>query len=189
MEEMKNVSKITLRQYEAMSEDLRVEILDGVAYNMASPSQVHQSLVTELLFELRRYIGENGGKCKVFTAPFDVKLCDEKDEKGLVIVQPDLLIVCDPEKLDGKRCNGAPDFVLEIVSESDPAHDYLTKLNYYSKAKVREYWIVDPLQKTVTVYWFDEESFFCRYFTFNDKVKVNIYDDLAIDFAEIMGRI
>ena len=174
------VQLITLKQYEDFPEEKRVEVFDGVVYDMASPSQIHQTILTELLVMLRNYIKSKGGNCSVFPAPFDVKLSD----KPLTIVQPDIMVICDKAKLDGKRCNGAPDFVIEIVSPSNPADDYIRKLYYYKNAKVREYWIVDPRRKSVTVNYFEEDILSIPY-TFDSTIKVNIYDDLFINFAEI----
>lgn len=170
-----------LRQYESMPEEQRMEVFDGIAYNMASPSQLHQSILTELLVSLRNYIRKNNGSCSVFPAPFDVKLNDSP----LTIVQPDLMIVCDRDKLDGKRCNGAPDFIIEIVSPGNPSDDYIRKLYYYKNYGVREYWIVDPQRKTVTVNYFENDLLNVPY-TFDSVIKVNIYDDLYIDFSEIV---
>lgn len=99
-----------MEQYEALPEEKRAEVFDGIVYDMVSPSQVHQTILTELLVSLHNYIGRKGGNCSVFPAPFDVKLND----KPLTIVQPDLMIVCDKNKLDGKRCNGSPDFIIEL---------------------------------------------------------------------------
>lgn len=115
---------------------------------MASPSQIHQTILTELLVSIRNYLRKKGSECQVFPAPFDVKLSDGP----LTIVQPDLMVVCDKNKLDGKRCNGAPDFIIEIVSPSNPSDDYIRKLYYYKNAGVREYWIVDPRTEKVIVY-------------------------------------
>ena len=170
-----------LRQYESMPEEQRMEVFDGIAYNMASPSQLHQSILTELLVSLRNYIRKNNGGWSVFPAPFDVKLNDSP----LTIVQPDLMIVCDRDKLDGKRCNGAPDFIIEIVSPGNPSDDYIRKLYYYKNYGVREYWIVDPQRKTVTVNYFENDLLNVPY-TFDSVIKVNIYKDLYIDFSEIV---
>jgi Uma2 family endonuclease len=171
---------ITLEQYEALPEDTRVEVFEGVAYDMAGPSEIHQTILVELLTILNNYIKSKKGSCRVFPAPFDVKLTDNP----LTIVQPDLMIVCDRSKLDGKRCNGAPDFIIEIVSPGNPADDYIRKLYYYKNAGVREYWIVDPRRKTVTVNYFDENLLDIHY-SFDSTIKVNIYDDLYINFSDI----
>ena len=171
---------LTLEQYEALPEDLRVEVFDGVVYDMASPSQEHQTISMELSTVLNTYIRGKKGSCRVFHAPFDVKLNDTP----LTIVQPDLMIVCDKDKLDGRRCNGAPDFIIEIVSPGNPADDYIRKLYYYKNAGVREYWIVDPRRKIVTVNYFEGNMLNIQY-SFDSTIKVNIYEDLYINFADI----
>lgn len=171
---------ISLEQYEALPEDIRAEVFDGQIYYMASPSQEHQTISTELTTILNSYIKSSNGTCRVFHAPFDVKLSD----RPLTIVQPDLMIICDRDKLDGKRCNGAPDFIIEIVSPGNPADDYIRKLYYYKNAGVREYWIVDPRRKTVTVNYFEGNMLNVQYF-FDSTIKVNIYDDLLINFPDI----
>ena len=171
---------LTLEQYEALPEDLRVEVFDGVVYDMASPSQEHQTISMELSTVLNTYIRGKKGSCRVFHAPFDVKL----SEQPLTIVQPDLMIVCDKDKLDGKRCNGAPDFIIEIVSPANPADDYIRKLYYYKNAGVREYWIVDPRRKNVTINFFEGNTLNVQY-SFDSVIKVNIYDDLYINFSDI----
>ncbi len=171
---------ITLEQYEALPEGIRAEVFDGVAYDMASPSQIHQTLSMELSNIIYNYTKHKKGSCQVFSAPFDVKLSD----KPLTIVQPDIMVICDKNKLDGKRCNGAPDFIIEIVSPGNPADDYIRKLYYYKNYGVREYWIVDPERETVTVNYFEDNIINVQY-TFNSIIRVSIYDDLLIDFSEI----
>ena len=171
---------ITLELYDALPAEKRVEVFDGIIYNMASPSQIHQTILTELLVSIRNYLREKGGECQVFPAPFDVKLSDNP----LTIVQPDIMVVCDKNKLDGKRCNGAPDFIIEIVSPGNPSDDYIRKLYYYKNAGVREYWIVDPRTEKVTVYYLEQADFQMESYTFQDKIKVNLYGDLYISFQE-----
>ncbi|MCD8326890.1 MAG: Uma2 family endonuclease [Lachnospiraceae bacterium] len=173
-------SLITLEQYETLPEDRRVEVFDGVIYDMASPSQDHQTISTELTTALNNYIRSQKGSCRVFHAPFDVKLSDSP----LTIVQPDIMIICDKSKLDGKRCNGAPDFIIEIVSPGNASDDYIRKLYYYKNAGVREYWIVDPRRRRVVVNYFEEEALNIPY-TFDSTIKVHIYEDLFIDFSQI----
>ena len=94
------------------------------------------------------------------------------------------MVICDKNKLDGKRCNGAPDFIIEIVSPSNPTDDYIRKLYYYQNYGVREYWIVDPRRKTVTVNYFARNIISVPY-PFDSIIKVNIYEDLFINFSEI----
>lgn len=174
------VNSITLAQYEALPEDKRVEVFDGVICDMASPSQAHQTISMELSTLINTYIKKKKGSCHVFTAPFDVKLSDHP----LTIVQPDIMVICDKNKLDGKRCNGAPDFIIEIVSPGNPADDYIRKLYHYKNVGVREYWIVDPNRQLVTVNYFEANMLTIQY-SFDSIIKVNIYDDLLISFSEI----
>lgn len=172
---------IILEQYENLPENVRAEVFEGQIYYMASPSQIHQTILTELLVSIRSYLKKKDGSCQVFPAPFDVKLSDYP----LTIVQPDIMVICDKDKLDGKRCNGAPDFIIEIISPSNPSDDYIRKLYYYKNYGVREYWIVDPRDQTILVYFLEQDSFHVQHYTFQDKIKVNIYDDLWIDFTEL----
>ena len=174
----------TLEQYEALPEDIRAEVFDGQIFYMAGPSQDHQTISMELSTIINTYIKNKHGSCKVFHAPFDVKLSDTP----LTIVQPDIMVVCDKNKLDGKRCNGAPDFIIEIVSDSNAADDYIRKLYYYKNYGVREYWIVDPRRKTVTVNYFEEDILNIPY-TFDSIIKVYIYDDLYINFSDIARQL
>lgn len=171
---------ITLEQYDALPESRRAEVFDGVVYDMASPSQIHQALSMELSNILYNYMKSKKGGCQVFHAPFDVKLSDQP----LTIVQPDIMVICDKDKLDGKRCNGAPDFIIEIVSPGNPSDDYIRKAYYYKNAGVREYWIVDPRRKIVTVNYFEANLVSVQY-PFDSIIKVNIYEDLLINFSEI----
>lgn len=172
---------ITLEQYETLPEHRRAEVFEGVVYDMASPSQIHQTLSMELSNIIYNYIKNRKGTCRIFSAPFDVKLSD----KPLIIVQPDIMVICNRNQLDGQRCNGAPDFVIEIISPGNPADDYIRKLYYYKNYGVREYWIADPQRQKVTVYSLSQADFEMETYTFQDKIKVNIFDGLYIDFAEL----
>lgn len=180
MPALQQLDQITLKQYEELPEDQRAEVFEGIVYDMASPSQEHQTISMELSTLINTYIKERNGSCRVFHAPFDVKLSD----KPLTIVQPDIMVICDKNKLDGKRCNGAPDFVIEIVSPGNPADDYIRKLYYYKNAGVREYWIVDPRRKTVTINYFENNMLNIQY-SFDSVIKVNIYENLFINFSDI----
>ena len=171
---------ITLEQYEAFPEEKRVEVFEGIVYDMASPSQIHQSISMQLSTVINNYILRKKGPCSIFSAPFDVKLSD----KPLIIVQPDIMVICNKDKLDEKRCNGAPDFIIEIVSPGNPTDDYIRKLYYYKNYGVREYWIVDPRRKTITVNYFEGNIVSVQY-PFDSIIKVNIYDDLLINFSDI----
>ncbi|MFR8247758.1 MAG: Uma2 family endonuclease [Lachnospiraceae bacterium] len=148
-------------------------------YTIWRASATHQALSMQLQPQSTPIFFAKG-LLPCFTAPFDVKLSDQP----LTMVQPDIMIICDKDKLDQKRCNGAPDFIIEIVSPSTSSDDYIRKLYYYKTYGVREYWIVDPKRKLVTVNYFEGNLVSVQY-SFDSVIKVNIYDDLFINFAEI----
>lgn len=171
----------TEEDYYNTPEGCRIELIDGQFYNMASPNRIHQEILGTLYVTISNYINSKGGPCHVYPAPFAVKLFD--DIKN--IVEPDISVICDPNKLTDKGCSGAPDWIVEIVSPSDPKHDYIVKLNLYYNAGVREYWIVDPRNNEIHVYNLDNENFTTKTYSFNDTVKAGIYDDLLIDFSKL----
>lgn len=161
-----------------LPEGQRAELIDGQIYYMAPPSTRHQRLLNFINTEINMYIRANNGKCEVFPAPFAVFLIED----NTTYVEPDISVICDPHKITDSGCNGAPDWIIEIISPGNPAHDYVRKLNLYLDAGVREYWIVDPRNQKIFVYYFENKDVKADAYTFQDKVKVNIYDDLWIDF-------
>ena len=171
----------TIKDIYSLPEGTRAELMEGQIFFMAPPSRRHQELVHFLDRIIGNHIVDHQGNCKIYPAPFAVFLT--KDDK--TYLEPDITIVCDAGKLDEKGCKGAPDWIIEIVSPGNSSHDYLRKLNLYADAGVREYWIVNPMKQTVLVYHLEETSFELNTYTFQDKIKVNIYDDLWIDFQEI----
>lgn len=159
----------------------RAELIDGQIYDMAPPSLFQQELVMELSATLRDYIKKNSGSCKVYPAPFAVFL--NQDDHNYV--EPDISVICDPNRINEKGCNGAPDFIIEIVSPSSQRMDYLTKLFKYRTAGVREYWIVNPMKQTVQTYFFGDVEDSNQY-SFDDEISVGIYDDLKICIADLL---
>lgn len=157
----------------------RAELIDGQIYYMTPPTRRHQRFVSKLNQSIANYIDSHNGCCEVYPAPFAVFL-NEDDQN---YVEPDISVICDPNKLTDRGCKGAPDWIIEIVSPSSRRMDYLTKLLKYSSSGVREYWIVDPDKKQIIVYNFVNDDM--TPYTFADSVKVGIYEDLVIDFAEI----
>ena len=164
-----------------LPEGKRAELIDGQIYDMAPPSYQHQRLVMELSSTLRNYIKSKGGPCEVLPAPFAVFL----NQDDYNYVEPDISVICDPSKINDKGCNGAPDFIIEIVSPSSQRMDYLTKLFKYRTAGVREYWIVNPLKQTIQVYSFEGTEDSTQY-SFDDEVTVTIYGDLKICIADLL---
>ena len=171
----------TIDDIYALPEGQRAELIDGQIYDMAPPSPMHQELVMELSATLRDYIKKNGGPCKVYPAPFAVFL--NEDDRNYV--EPDISVICDSSKVDNRGYQGAPDFIIEIVSPSSQRMDYLTKLFKYRTAGVREYWIVNPLQRTVQVYSFEGTEDYTQY-SFDDEITVTIYGDLKICVADLL---
>lgn len=171
----------TEADYYALPEDVRAELIDGQIYYQAAPSRIHQKILGKIHQRIANYIDSKSGSCEVYPAPFAVKLW--KDDK--TIVEPDISVICDHDKLTERGCTGAPDWVIEIVSPGNSSHDYIRKLNLYADAGVREYWIVNPMQQSIFVYHLEKDNFQVKPYTFQDKIKVNIYDDLWIDFQEI----
>lgn len=156
----------------------RAELIDGQIYYMAPPVRKHQEILSFLHATIYNYITQNKGGCKVYPAPFAVFLFAD-DTKYL---EPDISVICNKDKLDDHGCNGAPDWIIEIVSPISRPMDYYTKLSLYRSAGVREYWIVDPMKQTVLVYDMEHTADPASY-SFNDMIKVNIFDNLEIDFS------
>mgnify|MGYP002625745557 CR=1 FL=1 len=178
MEKNNDKRKYTSDEFLAMTDlEGRYELVSGDIYAMSpSPSFIHQKLISRLNIKIGRYIEENHGACEVIVSPSDVKLNDEDT------VQPDLFVVCDPNKFDEHGCVGAPDWVIEILSPSNIDHDMVTKLELYMKAGVREYWIVDPMNKRVLVYPF-EEAKITGIFTFDDEITAGIFRNNEVPLA------
>ncbi len=171
----------TEKDYYNLPEDVRADLIDGQIYYQAAPSRIHQKISSELNATIRNYIRSKKGACDVYAAPFAVKLFD--DDK--TIVEPDISVICDRDKLTDKGCSGAPDWIIEIVSPGNPGHDLIYKLYLYARAGVREYWIVDPRNDTVLVYYLEQKELCAKSYTFQDKIPVNIYADLTIDFQKL----
>jgi Uma2 family endonuclease len=179
----------TYADYLTFTEDQPVEIIDGRIIAMSpAPSRIHQKIIMEVSAEIRNYIKSNNGPCEVYPAPFDVilKTDDEDMSNSKNIVQPDISVICDKNKLTDKGCIGSPDMIVEVVSAFNPSNDYIKKLNLYNIYKVKEYWIVNPMKKNILVYTLTDTGYdMPSVYTFNDKVKVGIYENLEIDFNSI----
>lgn len=173
------IEDYTLEDIYALPDGTRAELIDGQIFYMAPPTRKHQRLVVELSSIINYYIKEKGGDCEVDIAPFAVFL--NEDDRNYV--EPDISVICDRNKLDDRGCNGAPDWIIEVVSPSSIRMDYYTKLFKYSSAKVREYWIVDPAKNLILVYDFENGD--SRQYTFADTVEASIYDELKIDFSQM----
>jgi len=164
-----------------------IEIISGKAFMMATPSRIHQKISMELSRQLANFLERKS--CEVYPAPFSVRLFEQdgdSPENVDTAVEPDISVVCDRSKLDKHGCKGAPDMIIEILSPSTRRHDRLTKYNLYQRAGVREYWIVDPTDKSVQVFTLEDGRYAAKDFgAVGDKVKVNILEDCVIDLSEV----
>lgn len=172
----------TIEDYLALPDDQRVELIDGYFYDMAAPTTFHQQIAGEIHRQVANYILDQDGKCTVFIAPVDVQL--DNDEHTMV--QPDVLIVCNPDQIIRSNILGAPDFVLEVISPGTKRKDYTLKLRKYEQAGVREYWLVDPYQKMVLVYFFADDHCCPTIYPIDADIPVNIYEGkLVLQFKRI----
>lgn len=168
----------TVRDIEALPEDIRAELIDGQLFYMAPPTSTHQKLLGFLFGTIWNHIREKGGRCQVYPAPLAVY----PNRDNYTYLEPDVIVVCDEDKIREKGCYGAPDFTAEIVSPSTQSRDYLLKLNKYRSAGVREYWILDTKKRTIHVYDFENEEE--GIYGFKDRVRMQVLEGLEIDFSE-----
>ncbi len=199
--EIKGGKGYTIADIEALPEGERAELIDGEMFMMASPLRIHQDIIMQLAIEIGLYIRKNKGTCKVYTAPFAVHI--KKDNRNYV--EPDISVICDRDKLDKKGCQGAPDWVIEILSPSSVEMDCERKVGLYRETGVREYWIADPEKETVTVYDFahsraaqgtgtymagtcaaaPEQRDVPVCYSFSEPVKAGIFENLYLKLSEM----
>ena len=180
--------KYSYADYLSFPDEERVEIIDGIVYNMSpSPRKRHQEISGNLFLEIGNYL--KGKKCSIFSAPFDVVFTEKRKHDSEVhnVVQPDLSIICDKNKLDEFGCKGAPDWIIEILSPSTSSKDLNEKFYLYEKYGVKEYWIVEPKENIVLIYVLNEKRKYenTARLTTDHKAKSTIFEDLSIDLAEI----
>jgi Uma2 family endonuclease len=178
----------TLEDYYALPDDVRAELIDGVIYYMTAPRRIHQEILGQLYLEfsgcIEKHNKRHGSKCKVYFAPVDVRLF--RDDRNMF--EPDLIVLCHEDNNE-MRIEGAPEFVLEVLSDSTRSKDCLLKLNKYLQAGVHEYWIVDPRTRKIFAYDFKEDVL-PEVFTFSDMVPVSISGgECKIDFRKICAAV
>lgn len=165
----------------------RIEIIDGDAYMMSPPNRTHQRICGELFRQLANFLYDK--KCEVYIAPFGVRLFEQEGDRPEdvdTLVEPDISVICDQDKLDDKGCRGAPDFIIEVMSPSNRRHDKVIKLNLYQRAGVREYWIVSPEMQTIEVFLLEDgflktKEFYGR----DDMAKVTVLEGCEIDLQKV----
>lgn len=171
----------TSDDYWNLPDGQRSELIDGKLYDMAPPSRIHQRLISQLTVTISNYIRSQSGSCEVYPAPFAVNLTSNDQ----TWVEPDISVICDKQKLSDRGCEGAPDWIIEIVSPSSSRMDYFVKLFKYRSSGVREYWIVNPMKKTVQTYSFEGDENSVQY-SFDDIIHVEIYKDLEIRINDLL---
>jgi len=187
MEALRKDASYTYADYAGweLKEGERYELFDGVPYMMSAPSVNHQRIQGEIFAQFHSSL--KGRRCQAFTAPLDVCLFG-KGNKDNTVLQPDVFIVCDRNKLeDDKRCNGAPDLVIEILSESTSSRDWFYKFNKYLQAGVREYWIVDPGEKKVYVHLLEDGKYVTTEYEKDSVIPVTALDGCNINLQDVFA--
>lgn len=198
----KEKGKYTFADYLSWGEDFRCELIDGICYvdgqvytphsnqppALAKPSIAHQRISRNLLIQLHNYL--EGKKCEVFSE-IDVVLADTESggEESTAVVSPDISIICDKDKLKENYCLGAPDMAIEILSKSTMRNDKILKYNLYQKAGVKEYWIVNPMDKSVQVCLLKNGVYYPQELFLEEEIaKVNILDGCFVELARVFGE-
>jgi Uma2 family endonuclease len=189
---LKEQDRFSYSDYLTWPDDERWELINGVAYDMSpAPGRRHQEISIALASQFYTYL--KGKLCKVYDAPFDVRLVetvDEHDNVTCTVVQPDIVVICDSSKLDNRGCKGAPDIVVEIVSPSTGSYDLTTKFDMYQRHSVKEYWIVLPEEQTVMVFKLQQNGMFGSPDRFGgtDRIAVTMLGELIIDLADVFAE-
>lgn len=178
----------TYADYLEWNSNERYELINGEAVMMSGPTLTHQIVLGQIYRQLADFLDDK--PCNVVVAPFDVRLFEKEDDKPTnvdTVVQPDIFVVCDHKKIDEHGIKGAPDLVIEILSPSNFRHDRIVKLNLYNQAGVREYWMVDPTNKSVQVFLPDKDGklWIHEEYGSSDIAKVNILDGCTIDLSKV----
>ena len=183
-EALPEYKRYTYADYITWEGSERYELIDGVPRAMTAPSWIHQAISGELFVQIKEFL--KGKPCKVFAAPFDVRLnANDYDDN---VVQPDIVVICDRSIIGGTGCSGVPDMVVEILSPSTAAYDRTTKFNLYQKYGVREYWIVDPESKTVSAHTLDDGRYYVTRHAETDTVPVQVLEGCMIDLREVFAE-
>lgn len=179
--------KYTFADYLECKDDTHIEIMNGQLVMMAPPTRIHQKICGELFRQIANNL--EGKKCEVYAAPFAVRLFEgqnESPEDVNNVVEPDVSIICDKNKLDEHGCKGAPDMVIEVLSPSTARRDKLEKLNLYEQAGVKEYWIVDTVEQSVQVFLLEDNRYRAiDYHSKEDIAKVNVLQGCFIELSKV----
>ncbi len=170
------------------------ELIQGKIFKMSpAPGSLHQQVSGELFRQVANFLKSK--KCKVFSAPFDVRLPspqkNKTDREIITVVQPDLCVVCDLTKIDERGCLGAPDWIIEILSKYTSSKDLNVKFDVYEAAGVQEYWVVHPSEQTVLVYTLDKQGKYkgrLKPFVRTDTVSPMLFPGLSISLEQVFSE-
>ncbi len=184
----KRKERYTYADYLSWPDGERWEIIAGEPYSMSpAPSRQHQQILGALFAKFYYYLEDKA--CRVYPAPFDVRLFQENDKHDEIdtVVQPDIVVVCDDKKLDDKGCKGAPDLIIEIISQSTAKKDLNEKFNLYERCGVKEYWVVFPWEKAVDIYRLNQNKRYEKTSTYfaGDALNSALFPGLEIDLAQV----
>ncbi len=152
----------TYQDYLSWPDEIRYELIDGFAYTMSpTPTIAHQDIVGEIYRQVANALENTHSSCRVFITPLDVRLPTESQDEHTTdtVVQPDISLVCDPNKIDQRGVRGAPDWIVEVLSPATAAHDSIQKRDLYKRQGVKEYWLVHPVDRMVTIYHLDSDRY------------------------------
>jgi len=185
--------RYTYADYQKWLDEKRRELINGIVYDFGAPRRMHAQISSLLLYYVLSFIKKWKGKCKVYPAPFDVRFPkngETADDKIYTVVQPDICVVCDPKKLDEKGCIGAPDLIVEVQSPSTAKKDMNEKFFLYEESGVKEYWVVYPKEKALTVFVLQKNGKYNAGTTYEyeAKVPVSIFKGLEIDLKELFDE-
>ena len=183
--------RFSYADYLTWKDDQRWELINGQPLLMSpAPSRFHQTISRRVEYQIEHYLQDKS--CEVFDSPFDVRLeaAGISDKNAFHVVQPDLLVVCDPSKLDDHGCLGAPDWIIEIISPSTASHDHIVKRAIYEQFGVKEYWIIQPADQIVMVYRLNAEGCYGKpdVHSESDIIPVGIFPELQIDLKRVFKR-
>ena len=188
---LRKEKRYTYADYLTWPDDARYELIDGEAFLMApAPLIEHQEVAGDVYHQLRNQL--DGKPCRPYIAPVDVRLprADEADAAIDTVVQPDVLVVCDPSKIDRRGVRGAPDWLLEVLSPSTAAHDQIAKRRTYERAGVREYWLVHPSDRTLTVYVLDNGQYGRPdIYELKDETPIGVLPGVSIAWDALVARL
>ena len=182
--------RYTYADYLTWLDDQRRELIDGFIHLMSAPNELHARVSVNWSFWTTTFVRKHNVKCRIYLAPFDVRLPinnETADDRIYDVVQPDICVICDLSKIDEKGCIGAPDLIVEVLSPSTLKYDWNYKFNLYERAGVREYWIVDPKPKKVNIFLLQPDGKYDlgTIYECNQKAPVHIFEGLEIDLNEL----